>query len=348
MDPWYCRTPRYASPMALLTLRDAELAYGFTPLLDRANLTLGGNERIGLIGRNGSGKSSLLRVIAGAQALDDGVIERSDGLSIVLVEQEPALPAASTLRESLSQRGQLAEVHDERERWRIEARLSEFLHRFGLDEAEAPERASGGERKRAALALALALAPDLLLLDEPTNHLDIDGIALAREAPARRAGGDLSSRTTARFSTASRRGSSSSIAGCCARIRADFAAYEARKDGRARSRGARRRASSTSSGAGGSVDPQGRRGAPHARRGSRARGSKRCAAERAQRRERAGNVKLSLRRRASAPASSSRSSRHVLEALRRRASWCATSLRDPARRPRRPDRPERRRASRRC
>jgi ATP-binding cassette subfamily F protein uup len=167
--------------MALLTLRDAELAYGFTPLLDRANLTLGGNERIGLIGRNGSGKSSLLRVIAGAQALDDGVIERSDGLSVVLVEQEPALPAASTLRESLAQRGRLAEVHDERERWRVEARLSEFLHRFGLDAAQAPERASGGERKRAALALALALAPDLLLLDEPTNHLDIDGIALVEK-----------------------------------------------------------------------------------------------------------------------------------------------------------------------
>jgi ATP-binding cassette subfamily F protein uup len=172
---------RYASPVALLTLRDAELAYGFTPLLDCANLALGGNERIGLIGRNGSGKSSLLRVIAGAQALDDGVIERSDGSSVVLVEQEPTLPAASTLRESLSQRGQLAHLHDERERWRVEARLSEFLHRFGLDEAQAPERASGGERKRAALALALARAPDLLLLDEPTNHLDIEGIALVEK-----------------------------------------------------------------------------------------------------------------------------------------------------------------------
>jgi len=163
--------------MALLTLRDAELAFGLHPLLDRANVTIGERERIGLIGRNGTGKSSLLRVIAGEQALDDGLVERGH-FAVVLVEQEPLLPAASTLRESLVQRGALARIGDERARWRIEARLAEFLHRFGLDEALAPDLASGGERKRAALALALALEPDLLLLDEPTNHLDIDGIAL--------------------------------------------------------------------------------------------------------------------------------------------------------------------------
>jgi ABC transport system ATP-binding/permease protein len=163
--------------MPLLTLRDAELAFGLHPLLDGASVTIGERERIGLIGRNGTGKSSLLRVIAGQQALDDGIVEH-EHFAAVLVEQEPELPPASTLRESLVQRGGLARIADERERWRIEARLAEYLHRFGLDEAQAPERASGGERKRAALALALSLTPDLLLLDEPTNHLDIDGIAL--------------------------------------------------------------------------------------------------------------------------------------------------------------------------
>ena len=103
--------------MALLTIRDAELAYGLQPLLDRADLTVGEGERIGLIGRNGTGKSSLLKVIAGQGALDDGDIERRDAVRIVLVEQEPLLPPASTLRESLVRRGAL-ETQDERERWR--------------------------------------------------------------------------------------------------------------------------------------------------------------------------------------------------------------------------------------
>ena len=131
--------------MALLTLRDAGLAYGLQPLLDGADLTVGEGERIGLIGRNGTGKSSLLKILAGEGALDDGDIERRDGLAIVLVEQEPQLPVAATLRESLVRRGAL-EARDERERWRTEVRLSEFLHRYGLDEAQSPQSASGGSR----------------------------------------------------------------------------------------------------------------------------------------------------------------------------------------------------------
>ena len=87
--------------MPLLTLQDAELAYGDFPLLDRASFSLEAGERIGLIGRNGTGKSSLLGVIAGRIALDDGELRRRDGLSVVLVEQEPALPERATLEESL-------------------------------------------------------------------------------------------------------------------------------------------------------------------------------------------------------------------------------------------------------
>ncbi len=176
--------------MSLLTIQDAELAYGLHPLLDRAALTVADGERIGLIGRNGTGKSSLLAAIAGTIALDDGEIRRRDGLRIATVEQEPSLPVASSLRESLVLRGHLERIADERERWRIEARLNEFLHRFGLDEAADPSSASGGERKRAALALAFAQQPDLLLLDEPTNHLDIGAIAQLEEL-VRRAGASI-------------------------------------------------------------------------------------------------------------------------------------------------------------
>jgi ATP-binding cassette subfamily F protein uup len=162
--------------MPLLTLRNAELAYGLHPLLDRAALAVQDGERIGLIGRNGTGKSSLLKVIAKLTPLDDGELAMRDGLHVVMVEQEPDLPIAESLRASLVIRGRLESMRDERERWRTEARLDEFLHRFSVAHDRAPDTTSGGERKRAALALALALQPDLLLLDEPTNHLDIDGI----------------------------------------------------------------------------------------------------------------------------------------------------------------------------
>lgn len=167
--------------MPLLTLRNAELAFGLHPLLDRAQFSIERDERVGLIGRNGTGKSSLLKVIAGRAALDEGEIVKTDGLKIVLVEQEPELPPAPSVRESLSVRGGLEHIADERERWSLEARLNEYLHRLKVAAEHAPESASGGERKRAALALALALQPDLLLLDEPTNHLDIDGILALEE-----------------------------------------------------------------------------------------------------------------------------------------------------------------------
>lgn len=162
--------------MPLLTLLDAQLAYGDFPLLDRAAFSMDSGERIGLIGRNGTGKSSLLSVITGAATLDDGELRKSESLRLAFVEQEPRLPHAPTLRASLLLRGHIPSIHDERERWQVEARLTEFLHRFGLDEQLSPDAASGGEAKRAALALAFALQPDLLLLDEPTNHLDIAGI----------------------------------------------------------------------------------------------------------------------------------------------------------------------------
>ncbi len=167
--------------MPLITLRDAELAYGLHPLLDRAQLIVQEGERIGLIGRNGTGKSTLLKVIAGLASLDDGELALEGNLTPVFVEQEPQLPASATIRDSLVLRGRFESIADERDRWRREARLSEFMQRLEVNGERAPETTSGGERKRAALALALALEPKLLLLDEPTNHLDIDGIAMLED-----------------------------------------------------------------------------------------------------------------------------------------------------------------------
>jgi len=161
--------------MVLITVLDAHLAYSDRPLLDGAQLTVRAGERLGLIGRNGTGKSTLLRAIANLVQLDDGEIQRRDGLRMGFVEQEPELPAGASVRESLSARAAGALGADS------EWRLNEYLHRFDLDGERAPQTTSGGERKRAALALALTLQPDLLLLDEPTNHLDIEGIERLEE-----------------------------------------------------------------------------------------------------------------------------------------------------------------------
>ena len=165
----------------MLGLERAVLAHGMQPLLDDASLTINRGERIGLIGRNGSGKSTLLDVLTGRVALDDGVLRRDEGLRFVLVEQEPELGSGETLLDSLLSRAARLDLVEGDEPWQLEARLRGFLQRFDLDGERRAERLSGGERKRAAIALALALAPDLLLLDEPTNHLDIDGIVLLEE-----------------------------------------------------------------------------------------------------------------------------------------------------------------------
>ncbi|MFA7438504.1 ATP-binding cassette domain-containing protein [Castellaniella sp.] len=159
----------------VLALSKAQLAYGHHPLLDQADLQLQSGERVGLIGRNGAGKSSLLRVLEGRTALDDGEIRRSPGLRIARVDQEPELPETSTVASYLA--GDVLASED----WSRPARADQLIETLGLAADHPLSGLSGGQRKRVALARALIDEPDLLLLDEPTNHLDFDGIAWLEE-----------------------------------------------------------------------------------------------------------------------------------------------------------------------
>ena len=187
--------------MALLTLSDACLAYGHVALLDHAAFALETGERVGLIGRNGTGKSSLLKIMAGLEKPDDGILQVQNGIDIAYVPQEPSFADGATVFSTVSEG--LAEVKAARERfeaheedadldalmtfiearngWNWEQRVDETLQRLRLDASLAIEGLSGGTKKRVALARALVASPDVLFLDEPTNHLDLDAIAWLEE-----------------------------------------------------------------------------------------------------------------------------------------------------------------------
>ena len=196
--------------MPILTLARASLAYGHVALLDDAALQIDAGERIALIGRNGSGKSSLLKALVGEAALDDGETWRAPGLSVAYVAQEPDFPGHETVYEAVAgglgaiaalladyhaaahQAGDgdvavLDRLHQLQSRleaedgWRFNSRIEQAISRLGLDGDARVDTLSGGGRKRVALARALVAQPDLLLLDEPTNHLDVDGILWLEE-----------------------------------------------------------------------------------------------------------------------------------------------------------------------
>ncbi|MDM0081685.1 ATP-binding cassette domain-containing protein [Variovorax sp. J31P179] len=182
--------------MALITLLDAQLAFGHVPLLDHADFSLIEAERIGLIGRNGAGKSSLLKILAGLEKPDDGTLQIQQNVRVTYVAQEPVLDmeadvftaASAGLGEVIAIRDQylsgapgldldaLQSQIESFDAWNWEQRVEETLHRLHLDGAARVGSLSGGTRKRVALAQALVAAPDVLLLDEPTNHLDLDSI----------------------------------------------------------------------------------------------------------------------------------------------------------------------------
>ena len=187
--------------MALITLMNAQLAFGHVALLDHATFALESDERVGLIGRNGAGKSSLLKILGGLAHADDGTLSVQQGLRITYVAQEPDLQpedtvfqsAARGLGEAIALREQylggatgldldaLQSQIEAYDAWNWEQRVEETLHRLHLAPEAIVGTLSGGTRKRVALAQALVARPDVLLLDEPTNHLDLDSIEWLEE-----------------------------------------------------------------------------------------------------------------------------------------------------------------------
>ncbi len=194
--------------MALIVLTDAKLAFGHVDLLANTQFSLEAGERIGLIGRNGTGKSSLLKILAGLEKLDDGQLQYQQGLRMAYVAQEPIFDPKDTVFEAVAQgvaevkalreeyeELSVAEWNDESHHrldeiqsrleamsgWNWEQRVHETLDRLHLNPDLDIGSLSGGNRKRVALAQALVAVPDVLFLDEPTNHLDLDSITWLEE-----------------------------------------------------------------------------------------------------------------------------------------------------------------------
>ncbi|HZV55122.1 MAG TPA: ATP-binding cassette domain-containing protein [Rhodocyclaceae bacterium] len=202
--------------MPLISLSQASLAFGHVPLLDHADFQLDAGERVALIGRNGSGKSSLLAALAGPEHgghLDDGEVWRQPGLRLAYVHQEPPLdPDLSVFAAVVAGMGaatrllgewhtvshRLAEPNADHDAllarlnhlqhelealgaWSAASQAERAIERFGLDPEARVATLSGGQKKRLALAQALATEPQVLLLDEPTNHLDLATIEWLEE-----------------------------------------------------------------------------------------------------------------------------------------------------------------------
>ncbi|WP_372403572.1 ATP-binding cassette domain-containing protein [Acinetobacter piscicola] len=190
--------------MAYITLRDVQLAFGGPALLDGANFSLERGERVCLIGRNGEGKSTLLKLIEGSLLPDAGEVSLQNGITIAMLAQDVPMDsgkvadivadgagqAASVLKayheasdacvlgdmEACERMGNLQHQMDQLDGWSLETKVNAILSKMGLDPEADLADLSGGRKRRVLLARALLTQPDVLLLDEPTNHLDVESI----------------------------------------------------------------------------------------------------------------------------------------------------------------------------
>jgi ATP-binding cassette subfamily F protein uup len=192
--------------MAVISLSNAQLAFGHVALLDKAEFSIETGERVGIIGRNGTGKSSMLKIIAGTFKMDDGLLVMQQNIKIAYVEQEPQIDPSLTVFDAVASglgnlpallqeyeaiTGQFGGDNDEAlmermhdiqvqldagDAWSIGNKVETTLEKLNLSKDAVMSTLSGGMKKRVALACALVSGPDVLLLDEPTNHLDFSSI----------------------------------------------------------------------------------------------------------------------------------------------------------------------------
>jgi ATP-binding cassette subfamily F protein uup len=162
-----------AAPAVLLRLDNVTLSYGARPLLDHVQLQIDAAERVCLVGRNGEGKSSLLRLLTGAALADEGTVWVRPGVRVAYLVQDIGVAAEGSVAAIVA--GAAPDPHDA-DAWQLQERTRLTLERLGLDGEAAFSALSGGWRRRVLLARALVSEPQVLLLDEPTNHLDIEAI----------------------------------------------------------------------------------------------------------------------------------------------------------------------------
>ena len=165
--------------MPLVTLRDLSLRFRGPPLLDAVTCHVEAGQRIGLLGRNGAGKTSLLRLLAGAIEPDGGAVVYAPGTRVALLQQDVPQDLAGPVREVVATG--LPAGPDAESAWQREQAVEQMLGRMSLDGAAAFEALSAGMKRRVLLARAVVGQPDLLLLDEPTNHLDIEAVEWLEE-----------------------------------------------------------------------------------------------------------------------------------------------------------------------